>query len=101
MEAVFGILNMVVRILGPLSLYLFLGAFLGLLYTFLWFFFRWLDMRALILPVIVFSLFFLLFLSSGALLILQDSGVIGDSPADEVVAETIALETAPIETLVL
>ena len=94
-----GAFNLFVETVGPMSVFLFLGAFLGLLSTFLWFFFRWLDMRGVFLPVVVFSLFFVLFLSSGALLILQDSGAVGGAAgasSAEIAAEMIAPEAEPV-----
>lgn len=45
--------------------YLFLFGFLGVLYTFLWFFFRYLDRKKLLLPTIAFALFFVVFLGGG------------------------------------
>lgn len=61
--------SLIVDILGPFGLLLFVGGFIGLLITFLWFFFRYLDQKRLVLPALVFTLFFLVFLSGNILMI--------------------------------
>lgn len=89
MEAVFGILGAVLDALCKFSIWIFLGGFFGVLLTFLWFLFRYLDKKKLFLPVVVFTLCFLVFLSGSILLLLQDAGRIGsgavgtDEPAEQ------------------
>lgn len=61
--------GMIVDVLGPFGLLLFVGGFFGLLIAFLWFFFRYLDQKRLVLPALVFTLFFLVFLSGNLLMI--------------------------------
>ena len=89
MDAVLGVLSSVAGVvttilngIGKYSIYLFLGSFFGLLTAFLWFFFRWLDLRRVALSVIVFFLFFAIFLGSSTMLLLQDSGHLGGAVAD-------------------
>ncbi len=50
----------------------FLLGFFGLLLTFLWFFFRYLDKKRLTMPAVAFTLFFFIFLSGNILMISQD-----------------------------
>lgn len=86
--------NMVVDILGPFGLLLFVGGFIGLLITFLWFFFRYLDQKRLVLPALVFTLFFLVFLGGNILMIAHDAhtGLTGNAAG----AEASSLEDVAI-----
>ncbi len=90
MDAVLGVLGTVTGVIGPIfsiigssfstvssiltrfSTAVFMVGFLGLLFTFLWFFFRYLDKKKLTLPAVVFTFFFLVFLSGNVLLIAHD-----------------------------
>ena len=81
--------SLVVGILGPFGMFLFLGGFFGLLITFLWFFFRYLDQKRLVLPTFVFTVFFLVFLSGNILMIAYDKNP--DSSAQ--LAKTEAVNT--------
>lgn len=91
MDAVLGILGTVGAVAGPIfgligkvfsnigdilskfSLGIFLAGFFGILLAFLWFFFRYLDEKKLKLPAVMFTLFFIVFLSGNILLIKQDA----------------------------
>ena len=51
----------------------FMFGFFGLLMTFLWFLFRFLDKKRLVFPTIVFTFFFLIFLSGNLLMLSQQT----------------------------
>ena len=55
------------------SVVIFLLGFIGLLFAFIWFFLRYLDKRRLALPALIFTIFFVIFLSGNVLLISQDA----------------------------
>ena len=71
--AIGGFLSLVVDIMGRFGVLLFIGGFFGLLLTFLWFLFRYIDKKRLALPTIFFVLFFVVFLSGNILMIVQDA----------------------------
>ena len=85
MDAVLGVLSkigdfllMIASFLTPIfdalakhSHLIFLMGFYGLLMAFLWFFFWYLDRKKLVLPTIVFSLFFVIFISGTTLLLFR------------------------------
>ena len=91
MDSVFGVLSTVLGAIAgffamvgdthELVLDLFSGygvtffvlGFFGLLFTFLWFLFRFLDRSRLALPTIVFALFFIIFLSGNLLMLSQET----------------------------
>ena len=90
--AVSGFFSTIVDISGPFGTLIFIAGFVGLLFTFLWFFFRFLDKKRLALPTILFALFFVLFLSGNLLLIAQDArtgGADGSAAAEQQTVQTL------------
>ena len=71
-QIVVGVLSAGLDVLLNFSAVLFVGGFIGVLLTFLWFFFKYLDKKSLVLPAIAFTLFFIIFLGGNVLLIAQD-----------------------------
>ena len=71
-QIVLGVLSVGLDVLLNFSAVLFVGGFIGVLLTFLWFFFKYLDKKSLVLPAIAFTLFFIIFLGGNVLLIAQD-----------------------------
>ncbi len=82
-------------VLEKFSTVVFLLGFFGLLFAFIWFFLRYLDKKRVALPALVFSLFFLIFLSGNILMITHDMKVkAAESAAEETVdarADTSAI----------
>lgn len=72
-DIVTGVTNLIMDILGRFGVLLFIAGFFGILFTFLWFIFRYIDKRRLTLPAIAFTLFFIIFLSGNILMIAQDA----------------------------
>ena len=68
----FGVLADSLDLLGQYSAYLFICGFFGVLMAFLWFFFRYLDRKKLVLPTVMFAFFLILLLGSGAVMVLRD-----------------------------
>ena len=108
MDAVFGVLrtasdvvtgtaSLIVELLGRFGVLLFMAGFFGLLFTFLWFIFRYIDKRRLALPTIVFTLFFIVFLSGNILMLAQDAHTRNAAPER---IETEQAELSPGETAV-
>ncbi len=99
MEAVFGVLStalgaiagffhtvgdvheLVIELFGPFGTTFFLFGFFGLLMTFLWFLFRFLDKKRLAMPTVFFTIFFLIFLGGNLLMLSQASRAEQDSAA--------------------
>ena len=112
MDAVLGILGTVGGIAGPIfgiigrafsnlgtvltkfSIAIFIAGFLGILFAFLWFFFRYLDEKKLTLPAAVFTLFFFVFLSGNLLLIARDAQLRDAKAKEEAVQEEVAANNA-------
>ena len=94
--AVDRILSAVVQILTQFGVAIFVAGFVGVLFAFLWFLFRYLDKKKLTLPALVFTLFFLIFLSGNMLLIARDAKLREPPPreAGEQDAEALA-DAAP------
>lgn len=88
-----GIFSAIMDVLSGFGTYIFLGGFFGLLLTFLWFIFRYLDKKKLTLPVMVFTLFFAIFLG-GNLLMLSKEAKDLESTAQSISIETEATDTA-------
>ncbi len=72
-------------VLEKSSVLVFLLGFIGLLFAFLWFLLRYLDKKRVALPALVFSLFFLIFLSGNILLITHDMKAKAADAAEEAV----------------
>lgn len=107
MDSVFGVLSTVLGAIAgffamvgdthELVLDLFSGygvtffvlGFFGLLFTFLWFLFRFIDQRRLAMPTVFFMIFFLIFLS-GNLLMLSHS-----AETNSAAMEAADLDTPP------
>ena len=68
----FGVLAEALELLSQYSAYLFICGFFGVLMAFLWFFFRYLDRKKLVLPTIMFTFFLLVLLGSGAAMVLRE-----------------------------
>ena len=111
MEAVFGVLStvlgaiagffhmvgdvheLVIKLFGPFGTTFFLFGFFGLLMTFLWFLFRFLDKKRLAMPTVFFTIFFLIFLGGNLLMLSQATEAEKDAaPATEQSAEYAAGE---------
>jgi hypothetical protein len=110
MEAVFGVLStvlgaiagffhmvgdvheLVIKLFGPFGTTFFLFGFFGLLMTFLWFLFRFLDKKRLAMPTVFFTIFFLIFLGGNLLMLSQASQEKDAAPATEQSAEYSAGE---------
>lgn len=65
--------TLTVELFGEFGVTFFMIGFFGLLFTFLWFLFRFLDRSRLALPTIVFALFFIIFLSGNLLMLSQET----------------------------
>lgn len=119
MDAVKGVLGTVVGVAGPIfhttgtvfsvagevlsgmGSTIFVLGFIGILLTFLWFFFRYLDKKQLTLPTVVFIFFFFVFLSGNLLLIAQDTRTVSPPEPRTVGAEIQSVKPpAEGETLV-
>lgn len=81
----------VMGVLNSMSMYIFLGGFFGLLFAFLWFLFRYLDKKRLTMPVVMFTLFFLIFLG-GNLLLISSSRAEAEAQLQAISAETQTAE---------
>ena len=110
MDAVKGVLSTVTGVAGPVfhtagSIFstagqvlskmgttIFVLGFIGILLTFLWFFFRYLDKKGLTLPTVIFVFFFFIFLSGNLLLIAQDAA---DGGAPE--PQTVGAQTQSVD----
>ncbi|MBR3561353.1 MAG: hypothetical protein IKN81_07495 [Oscillospiraceae bacterium] len=104
MEAVFGVLStvlsaiaaffhmlgnvhaLVIELFGSFGVTFFLFGFFGLLMTFLWFLFRFIDKKRLAMPTVFFTIFFLIFLG-GNLLMLSQASQEEKAPAAEQTVE--------------
>lgn len=91
MEAVFGVLStvlgaiagffhmvgdvheLIIKLFGPFGTTFFMFGFFGLLMTFLWFLFRFIDKKRLAMPTVFFTIFFLIFLGGNLLMLSQAS----------------------------
>ncbi len=111
MDAALGVLGGVGSTIGPIfaliglvfskvrdvlvnhSVLIFFCGFFGILLTFLWFFFRYLDQKKLSLPTFVFTFFFLMFLSGNLLMIAQDA-----ERREAALNEALAQATEEVET---
>ena len=92
---VFGVLGLVVGVLTGVRVFLFLGGFFGILGAFLWFFFWYLDRKTLILPTIVFSVFFVVFLCGFSLVIIHSGDeAAAETETAETIVESVGYETA-------
>ena len=63
--------ELVIELFGPFGVTFFLFGFFGLLMTFLWFVFRFLDKKRLAMPTVFFTIFFLIFLGGNLLMLSQ------------------------------
>jgi hypothetical protein len=81
------VLSAVVQILTQFSVAIFVAGFVGILFAFLWFLFRYLDKKKITIPALVFTLFFLIFLSGNMLLIARDAKL-RESPSQEAAVQS-------------
>lgn len=99
LDVVTGVTNMVLDLLGRFGVLLFIAGFFGILFTALWFIFRYIDKRRLTLPAFIFTLFFLVFLSGNILMIAQDART-REAEAAQTEAAEQQTETAAGEAVV-
>ena len=87
------ILDVITEALAKIGHPIFMLGFLGILYTFLWFLFRYLDRKKLVLPTVMFAIFFMLLLGGGSLLLFHPVKEATD--ADELLtgAQNVSLYT--------
>lgn len=86
-QTVGGIFSAAGDVLSRMGTSIFVLGFIGLLLTFLWFLFRYLDEKRLTLPTMIFVFFFFVFLSANLLLITQDAKTINAAETQSISAE--------------